>query len=348
MDEQEPKEEEQNVKTEHTERDNFKIKVGTVGNFVFAGFFILILGTAGLISFLIRVERESYDEHFDALVSNLNNVQEQNITSDETETEEEKENTSDQNVQTIANIIDSAISDNTDVSGITSKDAAKQVLNEKLVVLYNGLILDVSKMDEVTLQYIDSTSQEKDKYVITYYSYENYSFKESKLGTLSNKIVGNLVKIDNVGKIAISEDYNAMPRDVKVINTIPDVIADDMKSYDTIKTIIVDLDGNGTEEYILALANKTTGYSKITLYDAKGNKINDLASIEKSRWKKDTNTEYYLSISNVEVVDVDNDGIMEIVLEIPHGTGDSTVSLLKYNNGKLSGKTGIECSLLTE
>lgn len=327
MDEQK-KEEKVNEENEIT-----KIKVGTIGHFLLFGLLILILGTAGLIYLIIHAEKESYDKQYDALVSNLNNIPEEKVTNE---------------VKTIANIIDSAISDSTDTSATIEKDSAKQVLNESLVVLYNGLILDTSKMDEVTLQYIDSTSQEKDKYVITYYSYENYSFKEAKLGTLSNKIVGNLVKINGVGKIAISEDYEAIPRSIKVINTVPDVITDDMKNYDAVKTIIADLDGNGTEEYILTLANKTTGYSKIVLYDSKGNKINDLASIEKSKWKKDTNNEYYLSISNIEVLDVDNDGIMEIAIEIPHAAGDPTVSLLKYNNGKLSGKTGIECSLLAE
>ena len=327
MDEQK-KEEKVNEENEIT-----KIKVGTIGHFLLFGLLILILGTAGLIYLIIHAEKESYDKQYDALVSNLNNIPEEKVTNE---------------VKTIANIIDSAISDSTDTSATISKDSAKQVLNESLVVLYNGLILDTSKMDEVTLQYIDSTSQEKDKYVITYYSYENYSFKEAKLGILSNKIVGNLVKINGVGKIAISEDYEAIPRSIKVINTVPDVITDDMKNYDAVKTIIVDLDGNGTEEYILTLANKSTGYSKIVLYDSKGNKINDLASIEKSKWKKDTNNEYYLSISNIEVLDVDYDGIMEIAIEIPHAAGDPTVSLLKYNNGKLSGKTGIECSLLAE
>ena len=324
---------EQKKEKVNEEKDITKIKVGTVGNFLLFALLILILGTAGLIYLIIHTEKENYDKQYDALISNLNTI---------------SDGSNENEVQTIANIIDSAISDNSDASATVSKDSAKQVLNEELVVLYNGLILDTSKMDEVTLQYIDSTSSEKDKYVITYYSYENYSFKEAKLGTLSNKIVGNLIKIDNVGKIAISEDYDAIPRSVKVINTIPDVITDDMKNYDAVKTIIVDLDGNGAEEYILTLANKSTGYSKIVLYDSKGNKVNDLASIEKSKWKKDANTEYYLSISNIEVVDVDNDGIMEIIVEIPHGTGDSTVSLLKYNNGKLSGKTGIECSLLSE
>ena len=212
-------------------------------------------------------------------------------------------------------------------------------------------MLDTHTMDEVTLKYIDSTADASDKYVITYYNYENYSFQNSKLGTLSTQVYEGLVKIDNVGKIAISEDYDAIPRDIKVVNTIPTIISDNnpkVADYDSVKTLIVDLDGNGTDEYILILANKSTGFSKITLIDSKGTKMNDLASIEKSKWKKETNAEYYLSISNIEIVDIDNDGIMEIVLEIPKATGDPTISLLKYNNGKLQGKTNIECSLLAE
>ena len=310
---------------------NFKIKIGTVGNFILVAFIIIILATAGLIYFLIHNEKERYDKEYDMLVSGLNTLKD--------------ENTSD--VQTIANIIDSAISD-TNTNTVVTKDTVNTLMNEKLVVLYNGLILDTTKMDEVKLQYIDSSVAESDKYVITYYSYQNYSFKESKLGTLSNKVYGNLVKIDNVGKVAISEDYNAIPRNIKVINSLPEAISADTTNYDTIKTIIVDLDGNSTEEYVLVLANKETGYSKITLFDSKGNKISDLASVEKSKWKKGNNSEYYLSISNVEIVDIDNDGIMEILLEIPHASGDPTISLLKYNSGKLDGKTNIECSLLSE
>ncbi len=224
-------------------------------------------------------------------------------------------------------------------------------MNESLVVLYNGLILDTSKMEEVTLQYIDSKKEESDKYIITYYGYEHYSFKESKLGIFSTPMFDGLVKIDSVGKVAISEEYDAIPRDVKVVNTVPTIVSENnpkLVDYDSTKTLIVDLDGNGAEEYILVLANKKTGFSKICLMDSKGIKVDDLASIEKSKWKKDTNAEYYLNLNNIEVIDVDNDGIMEIVLEIPHATEVPTVSLLKYNNGVLTGKTKIECSLLAE
>lgn len=323
------------------ESDAIKLKLGTVGNFVLAAFIIIIVGTGALTYYLIHSAKDDYDKQYKEIVSNIVNV-------------ENNKPTNDISANTVAEIIDSALADvttNTNTTPVTDGTNTRKTMNEELVVLYNGLILDTTEMDEVTLKYIDNTNDQADKYVITYYNYENYSYKEAKLGVLSSQVYESLVKIDNAGKIAISEDYDAIPRSIKVINTIPTIVSDnnkDVNDFDTVKTLIVDLDGNQTEEYILVLANKTTGYSKIVLIDSKGAKIADLASIEKSRWKKDTTVGYYLSISNIDIVDVDNDGIMEILVEIPHATGNSTVSLLKFNNGKLEGKSNIQCSLLTE
>ncbi len=321
--------------------ETLKIKIGTVGNFILTAFVVLIIGTGALTYYLVHQEKENYNKLVSNLPEDFVNTSLNNETSDE-------------KVDSIANIIDSAISDVTNQSTtpvVTDGTNTRKVMNEELVVLYNGLILDTSKMEEVTLKYIDNTNDSADKYVITYYNYENYSFRDAKLGILSTQLYEGLVKIDNVGKIAISEDYEAIPRNVKVVNTIPTIVSDNNPSvseYTNVKTLIVDLDGNQTDEYILVLANKTTGFSKITLVDSKGSKIADLASIEKSKWKKDSTTEYYLNINNIEVLDLDNDGIMEIIVEIPQATGNSTVSLLKYNNGNLLGKTDIECSLVSE
>lgn len=337
---------EENKKQEvNKENDTIKLKLGTLGNFVLTAFVIIIVGTGALTYYLIHSAKDDYDKQYNDIVSNIVNTTENQ--------------TSEQDIagNTVADILDSALANvsipntTTETTPVTDGTNTRKTLNEELVVLYNGLILDTNKMDEVTLKYIDNTNAQADKYVITYYNYENYSFKDSSLGVLSSQLYEGLVKVDNVGKISISEDYSAIPRSIKVINTIPTIVSDnnkDVSNYDTVKTLITDLDGNQTEEYILVLANKTTGYSKIVLIDSKGEKIADLASIEKSKWKKDSTNGYYLSISNLDIIDVDNDGIMEILVEIPHATGNSTVSLLKFNNGILDGKTNIECSLLAE
>lgn len=317
------------------ETDTVKVKIGTVGNVVLFAFFALIVATGILAYYLIHNTKDNIDQQYNELI--------QNIT--------ENENIVDEEGTTVANEIVEVI-ESTGLTGNTSTVATemtddRKLMNEELVVLYKGLVLDTSKMDEVKLKYIDNKINESDKYIITYYSYEHYSYKDSKLGTFSTQLYDGLVKIDGVGKVAISENYEAIPREIKVINTVPSIITNTgYNSYDTVKTLITDLDGNGVEEYIVIFANKQTGYSKISFYDSKGTFVDDLASIEKSKWRKGTNTEYYLTIDNVDILDVDNDGIMEILIEIPHAKGDSTVSLLEYNNGKLSGKTRIECSLL--
>ena len=334
------------VKTDKKEKKKEqKYKIGTLGNFLFAVLVVLILGTGSLTYYIIHSAKDDIDKQYNDIIANIP----QNVVDNTTEEEKDPD--------TIANIIDTALSNVTSQSNTTTQDPtvgtddvdSKKIMNEELIVLYNGLVLDVTKPDEVTLKYIDNKSEQKDKYVITYYSYENYAYKGSSLGTLSSQVYDGLVKIDNVGKVAISEDYEAIPREIKVVNTIPAILTENnpkIADYDSVKTMIVDLDGNQTDEYILILANKKTGFSKITLFDSKGMKIADLASIEKSKWDTATNAEYYLSLSNVEILDVDNDGIMEILVEIPHYEGNPTISLLKYKNGELQGKTGIECSLM--
>ena len=56
----------------------------------------------------------------------------------------------------------------------------------------------------------------------------------------------------------------------------------------------------------------------------------------------------FLSLDKVEYFDIDNDGIMEIIIEVPtyEQQGGANLSILKYNKGKLEGETNIQASLL--
>lgn len=274
-------------------------------------------------------------------------------------------NTTEENVSTVADIIDTAlntiaedenvISENTYVQNsnttVTTMEADnRKVLNEEIVVLYKGLILDSDEMGTVELKYIDNSNPSKDNYVITYYNYENYGYKNSTLGVLSTQVIDGLVKIDNVGKVAISEKYEAIPREIQVVNSIPAVVLDnnsDLNNYDTKKTIISDLDGNGTNEYILILANKATGESKIVLVESTGFVKSTIAKMDKAGWDGISSDGYYLSYNNVEILDVDNDGIMEIIFEIPTtNSSPSQIILVKYKNGEITGTTDYVCSLV--
>lgn len=123
----------------------------------------LILGNAILIYYLMN--SEDYNRF------TQNSVVEEN--------KEEKEQT-----DTVANILNIAVPNNNTSSQptVTTTDAtARKTMNENLIVLYNGLILDTTKMEQTELQYIDNTSSEKDKYVITYYNYENFAYRDATL-----------------------------------------------------------------------------------------------------------------------------------------------------------------------
>lgn len=123
----------------------------------------LILGNAILIYYLMN------SEDYNPIAQN--NVSEEN--------KKEKEQT-----DTVANILNIAVPNNNTSSQptVTTTDAtARKTMNENLIVLYNGLILDTTKMEETELQYIDNTSSEKDKYVITYYNYENFAYRDATL-----------------------------------------------------------------------------------------------------------------------------------------------------------------------
>ncbi len=312
-------------KQEHEAED--KIDFQKLGNVCLMIIVVLIIGNAILIYYMMNLSEYGKDV--------------KNEVVNETERE------------TLANLIDSVVS-NANVTNnptINATDAnTRKISNENLIVLYNGLILDTSQMGEVELKYIDNASNDKDKYVITYYNYENFAFRDYTLGLLSNSNYENLVKIGNVGKVAISEKYEAITGMIDTKSYLPVIVSENnpklQEEYDTIKTITTDLDKNGTDEYIIILANKATGYSKISLYDSMGKLMDNLAYIEKSKWNQTTNAEYYLSLENLNILDVDNDGVMEILLEIPKYEGEPSISLIKYKNGELSGKTNIECSLL--
>ena len=75
-------------------------------------------------------------------------------------------------------------------------------------------------------------------------------------------------------------------------------------------------------------------------------KIADLVTLENGFWAniKEENQKVFLSLDNVEYIDIDNDGIMEIIIQVP--TYEiMEISIVKYSNNKIEGKTNVKASL---
>ena len=177
---------------------------------------------------------------------------------------------------------------------------------------------------------------------ITYYNYGN--------GEYLGETKGN-----SNGEISISEKYNAIPRKYEKIDG-KDIDQDGYKrmiSYTAINEEInkIDLDGNGEDEYIVSytlpfdvkdrLDNPDVEYnynynlllSHIVIYDSNFFKIATLAKLE-------SNSDVELSLEkHVEYIDIDKDGKMEIILEIP-GWEWRNIEVFKYNNDTVLGNIG--------
>ena len=83
------------------------------------------------------------------------------------------------------------------------------------------------------------------------------------------------------------------------------------------------------------------------LFDYNYKKIADLVTLENGFWAniKEEARKIFLHLDNVEYIDIDNDGNMEIIIEVP--TYDGTkISILKYSNNKVEGETNLKASVL--
>lgn len=48
---------------------------------------------------------------------------------------------------------------------------------------------------------------------------------------------------------------------------------------------------------------------------------------------------------NVSCIDIDNDGIMEIIIDVPQYEGNNKISVIKYNKGNIDGKLDIKATV---
>lgn len=231
---------------------------------------------------------------------------------------------------------------NSNVSSVNESNVTNETDNQvsdlkDYILLYDGIeISHNTGVQELT--HMELTDKNKEKYETKYYNYEKGKELSETEGKMSDETYEGSFIVDNVGKIAVSEKYDCIPRTYTEIDEVPEKIKN-MDKYTSIEVNEIDLDGDGKLEY-LASWTKAKNASGIMLLDSEYNKINDIVSINESN-DKDS---YKYSLDAVEYFDIDNDGIMEILISIPRYEG-SAISILKYNNGILDGEKDYIVSL---
>lgn len=168
---------------------------------------------------------------------------------------------------------------------------------------------------------------------------------------------GGVGIVTGVEKIAISKKYDAIPRQVKRENSLPEELID-MADYPSVQIDTIDLDGDGKEEHIVcARANYSEGEigdgspqesSIIILFDSNYKKIAVLDNLEDSFWgnseemykegvitsKELDENRQFLTLDETEYIDINNDGKIEIIINHPIYEG-IRINIVGFKNGEL-------------
>lgn len=223
----------------------------------------------------------------------------------------------------------------------------KEESKEK-IILYKGL--DFS--DGKNLNDITYNEANKKKYEIEYFNYENGEKLEKSKGNLVETYEG-ISAVENVKKIAISVEYDAIPRRYTTIEGLPKELYE-LADCNKVEIQSVDLDGDGKKEYIVASnsyaspedydTDTYTNYSDISLYDNKFKKIATLIKAKDQYREVDgkITSEFFCGLDDVEYIDIDDDGIMEVLVDLNYWENIG-VNSYKYKDGKITGET--ECEI---
>lgn len=218
--------------------------------------------------------------------------------------------------------------------------------NENNILLYNGFKFDNDYYQDLEMN-IPYTEENKNKYEIKYYNYEDGKYLGESEGKLEETYEG-VACVQNVKKLATSKKYNPIPRKYNKIEEIPIQMVE-FEDYDKIEIQEIDLDGDGTLEKIVCASyekeaqdtenGKYTNYSQIVLFDCNYNKIAKLVYTEDQYWEHENvvTDKFLFSTDDIEYFDIDEDGIMEIIIDLNVYEGIG-IGLYKYDNGNIKGE----------
>lgn len=222
------------------------------------------------------------------------------------------------------------------------------------IILYNG----VEILNKTGIQYIsdmDINDQSNKKYNTTYYNYENGKYEGATIGEFGEETYEGVSVVQNVKRIAMTQKYNAIPRNYTTIEELPKQLME-MADYSSVNIHSIDLDNDGKTEYLVCYTinyaegeigdGEPEASSGIMLLDFNYKKIADLVLLENGFWgniKKEDN-KIFLSLNDVEYVDIDNDDIMEIIINVPTYEGNQ-ISILKYKKGNIDGEINLKASV---
>lgn len=236
----------------------------------------------------------------------------------------------------------------------TENATVKKEDSKENIVLYRGYELN-PKTGIQNLTDMKNSRKNQNRYNTNYYVYNKDGSSQKVKGIFGEEETYegySVVQYDFDGVIALTENYNPIPRKYKEIKKLPKELSD-MSDYSSVNIQAIDLDGDNKTEYIVCYTldykegqigdGTPEASSGIILFDSNYNKIADLAQLQEGfLWNEKTEeNKIFLDLEDLIYADIDNDGIMEIIIELPSYEGFN-VSVVKYNKGNIEGETNID------
>ena len=268
--------------------------------------------------------------------------------------ENEKNNNDKSNTNINTNETNIQEKNNTENSTIIN-EVKNQEKNTNYFILYDGYKIE-NKIGIQDLSDMKVNEENNKLYNTTYYNYEKGKYLGETKGDFGEQTYEGVSVVSNVKRIAISEKYNAIPREYKVIEELPNELID-MADYTKVTINSIDLDGDNIEEYLLCYClnyskneigdGESIASSGIMLFDNNYKKIADLVELKNGFWAniKEEDKKIFLSLDDVDYIDIDKDNIMEIIIKIPTYEG-TKLSILKYENNKIDGEINFQASVI--
>ena len=218
-----------------------------------------------------------------------------------------------------------------------------------LITIYRGIEIKNPGVYTYTNGMSKEELQEKEKYLTTYFCYENGEFTEKRVTELEEGPYENMCYIELGGAdIAFSKKYEVVPRKTKKLEELPNELMD-MADYSKVEILQVDLDGDNNNEYVACCQveykegeigdGAPEANTTVFLFDSNFKKVATLLEYD-GLLKNENNPferNFYISTDDIKCIDIDDDNIMEILIDIPLYEG-AEVSVIKYENGKVNGE----------
>lgn len=232
-------------------------------------------------------------------------------------------------------------------------DPKEEDAKEEAFVLYNGIEIETEPGIYPCVD-MDKTDEANEKYNTKYYNYEDGKFEGTTEGEFGEETYEGCSVVSNVKRIAMTEKYDAIPREKTIVEELPEELSD-LNACTTVDIHEIDLDGDEKLEHIVCYtidvaaadspSGKAVASSAIALYDENYKKVEDLVVLDNGFWANLEDNKIFLSLDKIEYIDIDKDGIMEILVDVP-AYESSSVSVLKYKDGKLEGDVKFKASVL--